>query len=257
MKINVLKINKVIRNLDVQSTIEGIIADRIAEMYSAKITEYGYSHLLSQYFDSIFITDLDNSFLPVISKSEPIDVKMFFVKSGFIMQTSKAYNHTIFMSMWQNIEALVNDRLDNLFSYQPKNDLQCAINDFLVDFEINSGQISNYFINLQKNYEDGVYNEEVAISVAPNLKKLKTNLSVPQLVLLFRALNEIKPPIFDVKYKKELVDFIVANFETKGTSSLKSDSIGNKFSEFDQKSRDFWLKHISTIQKYILDLEDK
>lgn len=256
MKINVLEINKIIRSLDVKSTIEGIIASRISEMYSSKTSEYGYSYFFSQYFDSIFIEDLNKSFVPVISKSESIDVKMFFVRSGFIMTTSKAYNHPIFIDMWSCIISLVNNRLDNLFTKDPKNDLLLAMNDFLVDFEVNSNQISDYFINLQKNYEEGVYTEVDVPTVMSNPKKLKTNLSVPELVLLFRSLDDLKPDIFTVESKEELFSFIAANFETKASSSLSAQSVKNNFYKYNEKAKEKWTAHFSTLRAFVFGLKE-
>jgi hypothetical protein len=259
MKISALDINNVIRNLDVKSTIEEIIADRIAEMYSSQINEYGYDHLISEYFNSIFIADLDRSFVPLISKSDQVNINMFFIRCGFLVKTSKAYNHPVFVNMWFSINSLVNQRLNNLFVEKPDNALHNAFNNFIVDFEAKSNQISDYFINLQKQYEEGAYAEKevstaVAVAIPP---KLKTTLTVPQLVLLFKSLNELKAPLFDIVYQEELVQFIVSNFETKGASTLKEDSVRNTFSEFNQDARDFWLKHISTMQKNLTNLKEK
>lgn len=256
MKINVLDINNVIRNLDVKSTIEEIIADRITEMYSSQINEYGYYHLISEYFNSIFNADLDRSFVPLISKSDPVNVNMFFIRCGFLVKSSKAYNHPVFINMWFSINSLVNQRLNNLFVEEPDNSLLYALNDFIVDFEAKSNQISNYFINLQKNYEEGVYTEIDVPTVLSNPKKLKTNLSVPELVLLFRSLDDLKPDIFTVESKEELFYFIAANFETKASSSLSAQSVKNNFYKYNEKAKEKWTAHFSTLRAFVFGLKE-
>jgi len=71
--------------------------------------------------------------------------------------------------------------------------------------------------------------------------KLKTNLSVPQLALLFRELHKLKPNIFDIKTNTELYQFISDNFTTKQSSgNISTKSIKNKFEDPDQKTIDFW-----------------
>ena len=47
--------------------------------------------------------------------------------------------------------------------------------------------------------------------------KLKTNLSVPELALLFKLLKDLKPNLFELKSEAELYRFISTNFETKRT----------------------------------------
>lgn len=72
--------------------------------------------------------------------------------------------------------------------------------------------------------------------------KLKTNLTVPQLAYLFKMLMDINPPIFDTKTKKEVYEFIEANFTTKG----KEDSgptvakLNNLYSDVDKATAMFW-----------------
>jgi hypothetical protein len=45
--------------------------------------------------------------------------------------------------------------------------------------------------------------------------KLKTDLSVPQLSLVFKMINDLKPKVFNTKSDAELFRFISANFQTK------------------------------------------
>lgn len=73
-------------------------------------------------------------------------------------------------------------------------------------------------------------------------KKLKVNLSVPQLAYLLKMLNEVKPNVFDVKSKTELFDSFSQNYLTKGTKEgISSKSISNRYNDPDKKTVDFWI----------------
>ncbi len=78
--------------------------------------------------------------------------------------------------------------------------------------------------------------------------KLKTDLSVPQLALLFKVLNDLKPNIFEVKSEAELHRFISANFETKKSKEdgISTDKLRILFNQPDSKAADFWEKHFYT-----------
>ncbi len=79
--------------------------------------------------------------------------------------------------------------------------------------------------------------------------RLKTNLSVPQLALLFSSLNELKPNIFSVSSEAELHRFISSNFETKKSPSegISTNKLRNLFSSPDPKDADYWITHLHTI----------
>lgn len=85
-----------------------------------------------------------------------------------------------------------------------------------------------------------------------NLKrnKLKTHLSVPEIALLFKLLNELKPKIFDLKSEAELHRFISANFMTKKSSEagISPNKLKNLFNTPEKNAVDFWLTHLSTMQ---------
>ncbi len=72
--------------------------------------------------------------------------------------------------------------------------------------------------------------------------KLKTNLSVPELALLFKLLKDLKPTIFDVKSEAELHRFISANFETKrtGDKDISTQKLRSQFNQPDCKAAEFW-----------------
>ncbi len=82
-----------------------------------------------------------------------------------------------------------------------------------------------------------------------NNLKLKTNLSVPQLALLFKMLNDLKPNIFEIKYEADLLRFISANFETKRSKEegISTDKLRILFNQPDSKAADFWEKHFYTL----------
>jgi hypothetical protein len=243
-----------LRNIDIQNTLAQIAAENLLQFYSSDQLMADYNHLFNEYFENVYMSDIDDYFVSMIKSANPSDVDVFLIKCSIYIKGSKGHKPLLLSALYNSISSYIGNNLNENGMYFRESEFLKAISDFLFDF-LDIIDLSDYFTELKNRYKQGLLSHQPDI-VTTSIK-LKTNLSVPQLVLLFRSLNEIKPPIFDVKYKKELVDFIVANFETKGTSSLKSDSIGNKFSEFDQNARDFWLKHISTIQKYILDLEEK
>lgn len=245
-----------IRHLNIQSKLAEIAKNNLVNFHESERKSEEFDHLFKEYFENVFLSDVADFLVPLIKSSKSTDVDVFFIKCSFYMKNSPAYKSGVTINLYNDIIEDVKYDLYEMNVYNQSEGFISALSNLLFDFNfMNILDLSTFFEDLLDRYVNGNLDEN-KISSSSNFK-LKTNLSVPELVLLFRSLNEIKPPIFDVKYKKELVDFIVANFETKGTSSLKSDSIGNKFSEFDQNARDFWLKHISTIQKYILDLEEK
>lgn len=79
--------------------------------------------------------------------------------------------------------------------------------------------------------------------------KLKTALSVPQLALLFKMLNDLKPNVFEIKSEAELHRFISANFETKRSKEegISTDKLRILFNQPDNKAADFWEKHFYTL----------
>lgn len=86
-------------------------------------------------------------------------------------------------------------------------------------------------------------------SSPPTNPKLKTNLSVPQLSYLFKMLMDINPPIFDIKTKKELYQFIEANFTTKGKENVGPTvaKLNNLYSDVDKATATFWAEKLSKL----------
>lgn len=81
-------------------------------------------------------------------------------------------------------------------------------------------------------------------------ERLKVNLSVPQLALLFKMINDLKPSVLNVSTEAELLRFISANFQTKN-SSIENGISENKlrilFNQPDDRAIDFWEKHLRTM----------
>jgi hypothetical protein len=87
-------------------------------------------------------------------------------------------------------------------------------------------------------------------SSATNKERLKVNLSVPQLALLFKMVTTLKPNVFDIKTEAELLRFISANFQTKSSNPEKGIS-ENKlrilFNQPDDKAIEFWETNLRTM----------
>jgi len=83
-------------------------------------------------------------------------------------------------------------------------------------------------------------------TVIPAHPKLNTNLTVPQLSYLFKMLMDIHPPIFTNKTKKEIYQFIEANFTTKGKEETGPTvtKLNNLYSDVDKPSARFWADHL-------------
>lgn len=81
-------------------------------------------------------------------------------------------------------------------------------------------------------------------------EKLKVNLSVPQLALLFKMINDLKPTVFNVKSEAELHRFISANFQTKSSDpdkGISENKLRILFNQSDFKAIEFWEKHLRTM----------
>ncbi len=79
--------------------------------------------------------------------------------------------------------------------------------------------------------------------------KLKADLSVPQLSLVFKMINDLKPKIFNTKSDAELFRFISANFQTKKSSEkgISTQKLRNEFNNPNIKAIEFWEKHLHTM----------
>jgi hypothetical protein len=86
---------------------------------------------------------------------------------------------------------------------------------------------------------------------------LKTDFSVPQLSLLFKMVNDLKPKVFNTKSDAELFRFISANFQTKKSSEkgISTQKLRNEFSNPEFNSIEFWEKHLHTMLSNIRKLK--
>ena len=94
----------------------------------------------------------------------------------------------------------------------------------------------------------------------PDIKitpKLKTDLSVPQLSLVFKMINDLKPKVFNTKSDAELFRFISANFQTKKSTEkgISTQKLRNEFNNPDLKAIEFWEKHLHTMLSNIRKLK--
>ena len=87
----------------------------------------------------------------------------------------------------------------------------------------------------------------------PKTPPLKVNLSVGDIALLFRMLSELKPDIFETKYKTYIYKFISANFTTKKSKEgeISVDTISKKFTDPDPKSKEFWVTHLHSLLAFL------
>lgn len=91
---------------------------------------------------------------------------------------------------------------------------------------------------------------EIHENITDKLKeRLQTNLSVPELALLFKMTNELKPVIYKTKTKEELFQFISDNFQTKKSTKkgISANKLRNEFSNPDFKAIEFWEKNLYTM----------
>ncbi len=118
------------------------------------------------------------------------------------------------------------------------------------DYNVDKGNIQRVFcsyfsiISIRKLID---FTEDQFEITEPSKPKLKTNLSVPELAVLFRELNKLKPCIFEFKKNTELYRFIANNFTTKKQDNISYDSLGNEFVKKNNKVADFWIENMYTI----------
>ncbi len=89
----------------------------------------------------------------------------------------------------------------------------------------------------------------------PHLK-LKTNLSVPQLALIFKLLMDLDPPVFDIDSNRELYTFMEANFLTKGKGDIGPTiaKLNNLNSFVDKSTTLFWRPILKKMSEMLRDL---
>jgi hypothetical protein len=121
-----------------------------------------------------------------------------------------------------------------------------------------------YFYELYNDYKDGLIisnNKSKKETESSDIKstRLKTNLTVPQLALLFKMLDILKPKIFENRTEAELHRFISANFESKnsGENGISTDKLRILFNQPDPKAIDFWEKNLHTLLNELKKFREK
>src|SRR5690606_16893199 len=87
-------------------------------------------------------------------------------------------------------------------------------------------------------------------NISQKSDKLKVNISVPQLALLFKMINDLKPSVLNVKSEAELHRFISANFQTISSNpenGISENKLRILFNQPDLKAIEFWEKHLRTM----------
>ena len=93
--------------------------------------------------------------------------------------------------------------------------------------------------------------------ISTSNNKLITDLSVPQLSLLFKMINDLKPVIFKTESNAELYRFISANFKTKKSSEdgISTNKLSNEFGSPNLRAIEFWEKHLHTMLSNLRNLK--
>lgn len=76
--------------------------------------------------------------------------------------------------------------------------------------------------------------------------KLKFNISVPQLVVLFKTLKE--RGLIEKYSDAELIRFIQANISSKSANEISEKSLQNSFSSLEKTAIDYWLEEIKQLR---------
>lgn len=111
-------------------------------------------------------------------------------------------------------------------------------------------------VMLLLDFAEAAANANLSVDIKQALEgrsqRIKTNLSVPQLAFLFKALKELNPEIFDIKAEAELHRFISANFITKksGDDGISTEKLRQLFNQPDSKAAEFWFEKFSTLFNY-------
>jgi hypothetical protein len=243
-----------LRNIDLIDSMANIATQSLVQFYSRDQLMQDFSHLFDEYFKSVFLLDLENYFVPMIKNANRPDIDIFFIKCSFFMKSNKAFKPEIVSRLHDTIVKYVGYYLNENGMGIYECEFYKAITDIFWDIS-NYIDLSTFFEDLKNKYESGNLNRSE--QQLNQHKKLKTNISVPELVLLFRSLDELKPDIFQLESKEELFSFIATNFETKASSSLSAQSIKNNFYKYDEKAKGKWTEHFSTLRAFVFGLKEK
>jgi len=126
----------------------------------------------------------------------------------------------------------------------------------LFPFEFYSIYEMQRIIKKELDKQNGLNNKQDLTQNAST--KLKVNISVPQLALLFKMINDLKPSVLNVKSEAELYRFISANFQTISSNpenGISENKLRILFNQPDLKAIEFWEKHLRTMLAEIKKLK--
>lgn len=128
--------------------------------------------------------------------------------------------------------------------------------DFLFD-SLDSDDLCNIIIDDYRKNPPNTNSSLISNTVSAKPQRLKTNLSVPQLALLFKMLSGLKPKIFDINADIDLHRFIKNNFETKNSSEdgISIENFRQDFSKPKQNTADFWEVHLRTMIAQVVKIQ--
>jgi hypothetical protein len=233
-----------------------IIIKEIKELYNNAAAEILLK--ISSFQNNIEKTSYINNIIELIT----IVVKQLKV-DFYIENDSSRYYLNRNIDNFKSIDSLLSF-YDNDFKIQKKKPLKNIISDYdlyilnardrvvlLIPFTLFT--IGNSFIvfllkkiqSIQENVTD------------KRKERLQTNLSVPELALLFKMTSELKPAIYKTRTKEELFQFISNNLQTKKSTEkgISVNKLRNEFSNPDFKAIEFWEEHLRTMLYQIKNLK--
>ena len=161
----------------------------------------------------------------------------------------QAYKQKIMLS--ENPLINLNDSIQLVISKDPLPVLEQPYFDTIIKvYEFCFPNFIEMIKQLQKNDDEGILFDEPEKS---SNKPLDTNLTVPQLALLFRMLTELKPDLFIESVKADLFRYMSLNFHTKDVKdkSISTESLRKKFNNPAREDIAFWQKHLITLQGFL------
>ena len=234
------------KDLDSIENERKIIIKEIKELYNNAIAEILVK--ISSFENKIDKTIYLNNIIELISKVLKQIRGDFYIEN----ETSRYYLNTISIN-YQSIQPVlsyddeifkISKTLENtisifdLYTFYPRDKVVS-----LIPFTLFT--IGNSFI---------IFLEKKLESIQENItdktkERLQTNLSVPELALLFKMTSELKPLIYKTKTKEELFQFISDNFQSKKSTEkgISVNKLRNEFSNPDLKAIEFWEKHLYTM----------
>lgn len=183
------------------------------------------------------------------------DALQYFYKDTEVYLVNKKGSFQNFQSSESDLSLMVDAIPINVFNLETKEvDLDCSPSKEEEQFFSSIYQLQSLI-----NKELGkIQEKEEPINPQTQSKnKLKVDLSVPELSLLFKMINDLKPTIFNTKSDADLFRFISTNYQTKKSSEkgISTQKLRNEFNNPDLKAIEFWEKHLHTMLSNIRKLK--